>query len=300
MDYKKKYEEALERARDMLSYKELRREDMEYLFPELKESEDEKIRNWLEELIEAMPDNSIEFKDVKRIDVLHWLEKQGEQKPTWSEEDEHKTKDTIYFLDTAKKHYASTVELESCIDWIKSLKGRVQVTKGKSAPEAVKEEKSDNENKVEPKFKVGDFIVYDYCRGRVVELTNDAYLLDTGQGIPFSHGHNVHRWTIQDAKDGDVLISELCDSIILFKGIEDNNIQFHCDYDFSDINVPGDRFAVNNSQHYGSVEDSEDFHPATNEQRDTLFAKMKEAGYEWDDEKKEIRKQLQFDKEIIV
>lgn len=43
----------------------------------------------------------------------------------WSEEDEHRAKDTIYFLDTAKKHYASTVELDACIDWLKSLKDRV-------------------------------------------------------------------------------------------------------------------------------------------------------------------------------
>lgn len=50
----------------------------------------------------------------------------SEQKPTWSEEDEDRAKDTIYFLDTAKKHYASTVELDACIDWLKSIKDRVQ------------------------------------------------------------------------------------------------------------------------------------------------------------------------------
>lgn len=44
----------------------------------------------------------------------------------WSEEDEHRVKDTIYFLDTAKKHYASAVELDACIDWLKSLEDRVQ------------------------------------------------------------------------------------------------------------------------------------------------------------------------------
>ena len=48
------------------------------------------------------------------------------KKSTWSEEDEHKLKDIIYFLDTAKSHYASTVELDACIDWLKSLKDRVQ------------------------------------------------------------------------------------------------------------------------------------------------------------------------------
>lgn len=31
-------------------------------------------------------------------------------------------------------------------------------------------------------------------------------------------------------------------------------------------------------------------HPATKEQRDLLFQKMKEAGYEWDADKKELKK----------
>lgn len=43
----------------------------------------------------------------------------------WSEEDEHRVNDTIYFLDSAKKHYASTVEIDACIDWLKSLKQRI-------------------------------------------------------------------------------------------------------------------------------------------------------------------------------
>lgn len=54
------------------------------------------------------------------------IEKQGEQKPAaWSDEDEHRIEDTIYFLDTAKKHYASTILLDACIDWLKSLKQRI-------------------------------------------------------------------------------------------------------------------------------------------------------------------------------
>ena len=58
------------------------------------------------------------------------IEEQGlwklvEQNSAWSKEDEHKIKDIVYFLDTAKKHYASIVELDACIDWLKSLKDKV-------------------------------------------------------------------------------------------------------------------------------------------------------------------------------
>lgn len=34
-----------------------------------------------------------------------------------------------------------------------------------------------------------------------------------------------------------------------------------------------------------------DIHPATKEQRDLLLQKMKEAGYKWDTEKKELKKE---------
>ena len=37
----KAYDEAIKKAKDMLYYKEVRQEDMEYLFPKLAESEDE-------------------------------------------------------------------------------------------------------------------------------------------------------------------------------------------------------------------------------------------------------------------
>lgn len=43
MDYEKKYEEALARAREI----HLSNDEMEYLFPELKESDDERIKKSL-------------------------------------------------------------------------------------------------------------------------------------------------------------------------------------------------------------------------------------------------------------
>lgn len=58
--------------------------------------------------------------------VLTWADEHPKQKFEWSEEDEHRIKDTIYFLETAKKHYASTIELDACIDWLKSLRPQSQ------------------------------------------------------------------------------------------------------------------------------------------------------------------------------
>ncbi len=58
--------------------------------------------------------NNVEVREQKSAD-----------KAKWSKEDEHRLEDTIYFLDTAKKHYASIVELDACIDWLKSIKQRL-------------------------------------------------------------------------------------------------------------------------------------------------------------------------------
>jgi len=143
-------------------------------------------------------------------------------------------------------------------------------------------------------FKKGDFVVIQettYLISKIEGLNvtlscNGRYCLFDIEVLK-----NARLWDItKDARDGDVLASELCDSIILFKGIKDGNIDFYCDYDFSKIDIPGDRFAVNNGQHYGNVEDSKDFHPATKEQRDLLFSKMKEAGYMLDEETHELKK----------
>lgn len=60
-----------------------------------------------------------------KCDLTEWLkEKLKSLRPVkreWSEEDEHRRKDAIYFLESAKKHYADTSEIEKTIAWLKSL-----------------------------------------------------------------------------------------------------------------------------------------------------------------------------------
>lgn len=96
MDYEKEYKEALERMRNVIippETKEGLQALKETVFPELAESEDERIRKMLVEQMErwkkCAEDNNVE-QDVKDASTaLAWLEKQKEQKPAeWSEEDE--------------------------------------------------------------------------------------------------------------------------------------------------------------------------------------------------------------------
>ena len=77
MDYEKKYKEALAWMREL--YPGLHgatKEDAEHYFPELRESEDERIRKWIREYIV----NNIANKDFANK-VLIWLEKQKEPQP---------------------------------------------------------------------------------------------------------------------------------------------------------------------------------------------------------------------------
>lgn len=138
-------------------------------------------------------------------------------------------------------------------------------------------------DKIEPKFKVGDFIANDYCRGKVVELTNDAYLLDTGQGMPFSYEHNIHLWTIKDAKDGDVLIYDN-GWICIFKCIHG---VWYSSYCF--ITADGE-FNLGYEEHSVDSTINGNVKPATKEHRNQLEKAMANAGYKWDVNKKELIK----------
>ena len=72
----------------------INRNDLEEMFPALKESEDEKIMKCIEDLIKENTFSNIY--GVTKDDCLTWLEKQGEQKPVeWSEEIPTDLKDIV-------------------------------------------------------------------------------------------------------------------------------------------------------------------------------------------------------------
>lgn len=149
---------------------------------------------------------------------------------------------------------------------------------------------------VKPKIKVGDWVVQrdlsDFYSGdKFAQITNiddeGNYWLDCGTWIT---GREIRLWTIYDAKDGDVLVSpyqrgiEDKEEIFIFKcignrGYIDNCIEYYC-------NVNEGEFYVNKTSYMDTT--SSPLYPATHEQREFLFKKMKKAGYKWDYEKKQI------------
>ena len=76
MNYEKKYKDALERAKEIHRNEDEKRFDMEWLFPELKENENERIRKEIIRILKG------EMRYVSKEDTdkyIAWLEKQSEK-----------------------------------------------------------------------------------------------------------------------------------------------------------------------------------------------------------------------------
>ena len=71
--YEKLYKDVLAKAREIHRNENEKRSDMEWLFPELVESEDERIRKALVRFHKS----TIDIDGIKGADILAWLEKQS-------------------------------------------------------------------------------------------------------------------------------------------------------------------------------------------------------------------------------
>ena len=122
MDYKEKYEEAMQLAKEWYEDKSTNQKEkvlLESMYPQLKESDDERIRK---KIIELVKKHSV---NTERCQMEDWLEKQSESK--WSEEDEEMVNETIYFINEFQKSNKCKDEEDmqnsvTCENWLKSLK----------------------------------------------------------------------------------------------------------------------------------------------------------------------------------
>ena len=327
MDYKKEYEEKLSKAITLHKLAAETNNDntrmaLEELYPELKESEEEKIRN---EIISFLKEGEPYYSPntVRRQKWANWLEKQGMQNPEIK--DDVLSRFAFYQYDDDTIYLSSLFVRESdrkCGYGSKILKAAEEVAKTfgiskirlkvesntwmeewykKNGYEYLSSEgeydwlekqvEQTITDKGEPKFEIekGKWYVCNTPRYRDFVVGKAYYCPKNGRLKPnenemarYVARHCFHLWTIQDAKDGDVLAVN-DDTIIIFKNLY-NGSTFH-----SSCHIENDIFRI-------SKEDMPDwwsckgFHPSTKEQRNLLFTKMKEAGYEWDAEKKELKK----------
>ena len=184
---------------------------------------------------------------------LTWLEKQGQQQKSANSYCQENCKG---FQETGKCFF----------DWD---------CKAKREAESI--------DKAEPKFHEDEWVVNNTTKEifKITELIDFGYESIDENGKThtlFIDENEYHLWTIQDAKNGDVLVNKNGCPFI-FKETK----TCWCYYSIS-CGV----FHPKSNKWFFSSEDY--LCPATKEQRDFLFMKMKEAGYSWDSEKKELRK----------
>lgn len=278
----KAYDEAIEKARKV--YNNISPENssvkkiLEKAFPELKESEDkdEKIRQALIKLVtnHASMDLFIEY-DIHLDEAIAWLEKQGENILI----EEIKRRKELYSQEK-EKAVSSTEKL--------SLGGRIAMLEELLAFIDVKQGEQKPADKVEPKFHEGEWITCDELNtAKIINIDGNRYVAEFIDGnkcfprIDFVD-RLFHLWTIQDAKDGDVLAT-IKGGVFIYAKVLYNKPYAYCGVD--KYGVFKDNCLNNNWTN--SVDN---IHPATKEQRDTLMKAMADAGWEFDFEKKELKK----------
>ena len=231
------------------------------IFPELNESEDKQIRKELIDYLKERKSCESYGQYVLRYDRwINLLEKQDES-------DETKAKEFLinkgYPIDT-NDTFPTYEEMYNII---------------RDGLEQQSEQNHDD--KYEPKFKVGDWIVFNGLTLYINEVVKGYYRIISKGGIPNSYDWDIdnaaRRWTIEDARDGDVLANDK--SVFIYAKVLYNKPYAYCGVD---------KFGVfkDNCLKYDWSNSIDNIHPATKEQRDLLFQKMQEADYTWNAEKK--------------
>lgn len=206
---------------------------------------------------------------------LNKLEKQGENKTDFSNIRVWKyIVDMVLTEKDGIGNYLDNPDTERIAKKLQEKYGNIE-KQGKQKPT----------DKTTPKFKVGDWILNNVCFPmQIASIKDSMYIFTEGDAISVSFiDENYHLWTIKDAKDGDVLYSIDSKQPFIYK----ERPQFSQARGYCCINKFGE-FAIWNTSKCVICTDK--YIPATKIQRDQLFQQMKEAGYEWDAEKKELKK----------
>lgn len=302
----KKFEDFLDRMQGLLDEAKkqghiiVRIEDIENTFPELKESEDERVRKKLIDLIYKVYANTSYITCVEHEDMLAWLEKQGEFKSNkWTEGDVVRHGGVLALVINGRKAMKSNCEqitIQYPDEWVKTgtkerkyffeeleKQGEQNLIMANS-PQLGEQKTTD---KVESKFHEGDWVIL--TAGELsttlqivsVDINKKLYWFNDSSYLPIVDEECLHHWTIQDAKDGDVLASGQL--VFIFNVIHGVWLNCHCSV-HNDGSLITDSYDLMIAKYFSEV------HPATKKQRDTLEKAMADAGYTFDFGKKELKK----------
>ena len=139
----------------------------------------------------------------------------------------------------------------------------------------------ESNDEIEPKFKVGDWVIRkdekNFANGckfaQITTIDKEKYWFDSGTWL---EKEDIRLWTIQDAKDGDVLATDY--SVFIFQkvGIDGNPI------------AHGGLVEGTFYEGRGGCWTEGRCYPATGKQRELLFQKIKKTDYKWDFKNKKL------------
>ena len=265
-------------------------------------TEKEKEKAYDKKIREAILNGLIDCRDAPDLgwsnfggiyidDCIAWLEKQGEQASSQTNErawlylvsDVLTWKDGIgqYLDDPRVQELAKRL----CSKYAQKLYNPSVLSNSSNTE---KNEQQSND-KIKSKFHKGDWITIDKpCQiinihdngNYIVQYCDDEKTHELSKNFCESY---FHLWTIQDVKDGDVLefgdhgrrVIGILSYINKTTGKVDVSCLLECN-----------KFKVGVFYNLDTVKP----HPVTKEQRDLLFQKIKEAGYKWNTETKTLEK----------
>lgn len=142
-------------------------------------------------------------------------------------------------------------------------------------------------------LNIGDWIVFEGKPYFIHNEYEDYFYVRSTDGIlkNIHKSNEIHKWTIADAKEGDILFS--IGSVFIYKGIDTeckyttsgNAIIYH-------ISLTSGRGKDLNIKEFIGVGSTEDkyIRPASREERELLLLTMSCYGYEWDNDNMELKK----------
>ena len=309
----KRYDEALAMAKECITYipDEAVNKYMLNMFPELKESDGERIRKQIISFLKEFEHDH--YRSLDFSSWIAWLEKQGQQNSNviWHDVSEEPEKyrellcewyakgdinhltpfhDIAFYHRSDKTFWNGKQQIENVIKWAYLDEMYDEHSQSylapKSARQVINEEIIDNANKVEPKFKDGQWIVFNGLTLYINEVVKGYYRTTSKGGIPNSYDCNIDNaarlWTIKDARDGDVLVAS-DDSVFIFARVDGYGCIYH-------IALANDGVLKINPRLTSAWESVRGVKLATKEQRDKLKKAMLKAGYKWNADKKELIK----------
>lgn len=290
------------------------------LFPELKKEENERIRKAILALVKQ---SSEVLSEQNQNNMIAWLENQElKGNPYSGVSFKYNNHTWGMCARDGGVEVGIDGQLKAFISLDKSFvypTNPIPDIKPKSALEAVREEKVDNQNcikpadkvepkvkgsnyvvedcgylwnidKVKPKFKVNDWIVSnvsheDYRICKILKIENGGYVIESIYGYKGYNNFEIfekyyHLWTIQDAKNGDVLADKY-NNIGIFQECEGicwhSHIYLGCDGELRGFSIGGSHEQIGTQ-------------PATKEQRNALMKAIADSRCEWIEKTKELKK----------